>query len=89
MTLMQIGIRCLGCVVWLAASSLRLAGASLGPTDLSQGGDQAVSMDGRLALIPSAGFGVGPDYFGVAGVGAPDVMLEANPAVAGQVIDHF
>lgn len=68
--------RCLLMVV--AVTGLRLAGASLGPSDVPPGGIQAVAWDRSLSLMPSAGFGVGPDYFGIAGGVNPLALDDAD-----------
>jgi O-glycosyl hydrolase len=70
-------MRC-GFFFWLAASCLPLPGATLGPSDILAGGNHAASFDGSLELIPSAGFGVGPDYFGISGGENPLALDDAD-----------
>lgn len=75
---MRIGSVACSSAISIMATCVPLAGASLGPSDLAQGGATAVSADGSLKLIPSAGFGVGPDYFGVAGGVNPLALEDAD-----------
>lgn len=67
-----------GCLLWLAFSCLPVVGATLGPSDVTPGGEHAASIDGSLELIPSAGFGVGPDYFGISGGGNPVALDDVD-----------